>query len=126
MLEAPRITSYNVCYTKLLRSSSGNVVIERCSVSNIAAILSSSGNLEIKGGAETLFMDLSSSGNAYAGELKALSAEIRVRSSGSAEARVTERLIPLLSGKGSLRCFGKPTVEGKKIGGFGTLTFEDE
>lgn len=115
------IESLTAVRVRVLSSSSGAVEIGDARVGKLEAITSSQGDIAVRGEAEELEYDGSSSGSLLGGELKAATAAIWLSSSGEATVWVTERLDARLSSKGNLRYYGEPALGIRSATGAGDL-----
>ncbi len=95
---------------RLTLSSSGNVVMDALQADNVTANLSSSGDILLKGSANRLDLQLTSSGNFMGGDFQVRQAGVRVSSSGNATLWVTERLNVNITSSGNVAYYGDPAV----------------
>ena len=91
-------------------SSSGNVTIQGIHADKISAHLTSSGDIVIQGDATSLSMDVSSSTNFQAGDLKVQNANITMSSSADVTVWVVKDLTANLSSSGNISYYGSPVV----------------
>lgn len=94
----------------LVLSSSGDVQIEQIQADKITANLSSSGDILIKGGAQQLDLQVTSSGSFQAGDLQVQDAKVRNSSSGEVTVWVVDNLYANLSSSGNVVYYGSPSV----------------
>ena len=107
----------------LLRSSSsGGIEIGRLEADGIEAVLSSSGNISVRGSAEAQEVRVSSSGDYEAADLETAVTGARLSSSGGAVVWATKELNVEISSSGDLSYFGNPRIEDIEISSSGSIT----
>lgn len=94
----------------LILSSSCNVTIQGIHADKITTRISSSGDIVIQGDANQLDLDVSSSGNFQAGDLKVQNADVNLTSSGDITLWVVNDLRAHISSSGNIAYFGSPVV----------------
>ncbi len=95
----------------LTSSSSGDLSIGSLECTSLRVTMSSSGNVEILGGqVQRQDITLSSSGEYRAQDLASVEAEVTLTSSGTATVRVSDRLGGRLSSSGNVYYIGNPEV----------------
>ncbi|MBN1147443.1 MAG: DUF2807 domain-containing protein [Anaerolineales bacterium] len=107
-------------------SGSGDVQIEGLKADDLKVVISGLGNLSIGGGeVERQDIVISGSGGYQARELKSAQADLLISGLGSATVWAEEHLQVSISGSGSVRYVGDPTVK-YEISGLGRLERIDE
>jgi len=101
-------------------SGSGRMDMNDLDYAYIAAHVSGSGTLELKGRGEELDANLSGSGEIDAFQCPVKIAETRVSGSGMVRVQVSEKLIAHISGSGHVQYKGNPVVE-EHISGSGSV-----
>lgn len=101
-------------------SSNGRIDIQELQAEDINAELTSSGVIIIRGEANTLDLEVSSSGSFQAGDLKVQKADITLSSSGEVTVWVTEDLRAKIFSSGNIYYYGNPTVH-KNLTGSGKV-----
>lgn len=101
-------------------SGSGEMKLANLDVAYIAANVSGSGSIHLKGAAEELDTHVSGSGEVNAFQCPVEAAEAHVSGSGVAKVQVSDKLIAHISGSGHIEYMGDPVVE-KHISGSGSV-----
>jgi len=102
-------------------SGAGNIDIERLDANNLDVNISGLGNLDINGGqVDTQDIDISGSGNFDAVEMESSEAGIHLSGLGGASVWVTGKLDADISGAGSVKYKGNPTVK-SNVTGLGSI-----
>ncbi len=91
-------------------SSTCSVDLQQIQADAITIRISSSGNVTIRGNANSLDLRLSSSGDFQGADLKVQTADVNVSSSGNVTVWVIESLTANLSSSGNVSYYGSPTV----------------
>ena len=92
-------------------NGSGNIAIDKLSASSTDASINGSGDIKLAGEAPTQEISFNGSGNYLAGDLKSESAEISIPGSADITVWVTDTLKAHIDGSGTVRYYGKPTVD---------------
>jgi hypothetical protein len=92
-------------------NGSGNIAIDKLSASSADASINGSGNIKLAGEAPTQEISFNGSGNYMAGDLKSKSANINIPGSAEITVWVTDALKAHIDGSGTVRYYGKPTVD---------------
>jgi hypothetical protein len=92
-------------------NGSGNIVIDKLSASSIDASINGSGDIKLAGEAPTQQISFNGSGNYLAGDLQSESADIRIPGSADVTIWVTDTLKAHIDGSGTVRYYGKPSVD---------------
>jgi len=92
-------------------NGSGNIVIDKLSASSTDASINGSGDIKLAGEAPTQEISFNGSGNYLAGDLKSKSANINIPGSADITVWVTDALKAHIDGSGTVRYYGKPTVD---------------
>jgi hypothetical protein len=108
---AVKVVSLTTGDFDLALSSSGNVDIQGLLADEITVNLTSSGDIFIQGIANTLKLDVSSSGTFQAGELKVQEADVDLASSGEITLWVVNDLRVEISSSGNIQYYGNPSVQ---------------
>ena len=95
---------------RLALSSSGDVEMDALQADNVTANLSSSGDILIKGSANRLDLQLTSSGSFLGADFQVRQAGVRVSSSGNATLWVIEHLNVNITSSGNVAYYGDPAV----------------
>jgi hypothetical protein len=95
---------------RLTLSSSGDVEMDALQADNVSVNLSSSGDILIKGGANRLDLQLTSSGAFQGGDFQVQQAGVRVSSSGNATLWVINDLNVNITSSGNVAYYGTPAV----------------
>lgn len=93
---------------RIITNSSGDVTIDGLEATALDATLNSSGNVDIAGEVQSQNVQLTSSGNYEAAELRSASASAQISSSGNATLWVTESLRGETNSSGDIRYYGSP------------------
>lgn len=93
---------------RIITNSSGDVTIDGLEATALDATLNSSGNVDIAGEVQSQNVQLTSSGNYEAAELRSASASAQISSSGDATLWVTESLRGETNSSGDIRYYGSP------------------
>jgi hypothetical protein len=91
-------------------SSSCDVNLQNLEADKLTTHISSSGGVNVRGTANSLTLNISSSGNFEAGDLQVQEANVTLTSSGDATLWVTNSLLANLSSSGNVAYYGNPTV----------------
>ncbi len=91
-------------------NGSGNIGIDKVSASSTDASINGSGDIKLAGQSPTQQISFNGSGNYLAGDLNSKSAEIRIPGSADVTVWVTDTLSANINGSGTVRYYGKPTV----------------
>ena len=94
----------------LILTSSCDVDILYVQADKITTRISSSGDATIQGDADTLDLDISSSGSFQAGNLRVKKADVNLTSSGDATLWVVDNLAARISSSGNIAYFGSPAI----------------
>ena len=94
----------------IILSSSCNVDIQGIQANAITTRISSSGDITIQGEANSLDLDVSSSVNFNAGDLKVQKANITMSSSANVTLWVVDELTANISSSGNIAYYGSPTI----------------
>jgi Protein of unknown function (DUF2807). len=97
-------------------SGSGNITVEELSVKTVDTDVKGSGDIKMDGNAETQTISVSGSGNYLAADLETISADVRVPGSADITVWVQDELKINMNGSGSVRYYGKPTVDQSGFG----------
>ncbi len=97
-------------------NGSGNIAIDKLSASSTDASINGSGDIKLAGEAPTQEISFNGSGNYLAGDLKSASADISIPGSADITVWVTDTLKAHIDGSGTVRYYGKPTVDQKGNG----------
>lgn len=93
---------------RIVANSSGDVTIDDLEATALDATLNSSGNVEVAGEVQSQNVQITSSGNYDAAELRSTGASVQVSSSGNATLWVTGSLRGETSSSGEIRYYGTP------------------
>ena len=102
-------------------SGSGDMDLE-LDVQKMTAAVSGSGDMDLKGSATNFEAAVAGSGDIDGVNLKTEKAEVRVSGSGGITITVLNELDAKVSGSGSVRYKGNPSVEDVKVSGSGTVS----
>jgi hypothetical protein len=102
-------------------SGSGEIEFFELDAYSLDVRISASGSVFASGIADAQNVVIHSSGRYGARQLDSFTAFVEVSGSGNATVRVRERLRAVVSGSGSIRYFGNPTVE-RSVTGSGSIT----
>lgn len=91
-------------------SGSGKVGILALTVDDLRASVSGSGELDLSGEAGKQDINISGSGKVLAGDLRSLTATVRISGSGDVTVWVTDTLTGNISGNGNINYYGTPQV----------------
>lgn len=91
-------------------TGSGDITAKDIAASTVTARTSGSGNIVVAGKAESLDITGTGSGNYMGRDLQSKSAKVVLSGSGDATVRVSDTLDATVSGSGSVRYIGDPTV----------------
>lgn len=97
-------------------SGSGDIVMEALDAATLEADISGSGNMEILGKVGRQRIQISGSGRYDAPDLECQTADVSVSGSGESVLWVRESLSAHISGSGSVRYYGSPSVTRKVSG----------
>jgi hypothetical protein len=100
---------------------SGNMDVPDLSGNAFKADLTGSGNITVKGSANSVKAMVSGSGHIYCGQLKAKTATAVLTGSGNITIYASDSLEATLSGSGSIRYSGNPANVKKNVTGSGTI-----
>jgi hypothetical protein len=103
-------------------SGSGNLTIDRVAATQLQCDVSGSGNVRLAGRADDADLGISGSGAVHAADLQCRSADVSIAGSGDATVHTTERLTGDISGSGSLRFRGQPSVLQTNVRGSGSVS----
>ena len=92
-------------------NGSGNINIDKLTATGIDASVNGSGDIQLAGEAPTQKISFRGSGNYRTGDLKSESAEIDIPGSADVTVWVTDTLKAHINGSGTIRYYGKPTVD---------------
>jgi hypothetical protein len=92
-------------------NGSGNIGINKVSASSTDASVDGSGDIRLAGQSPTQKISFNGSGNYAAGDLKSESVEISIPGSADVTVWATEELKAEIDGSGTVRYYGKPSVD---------------
>jgi hypothetical protein len=92
-------------------NGSGNINIDKLSATSADASINGSGDIKLAGQAPTQKISFHGSGNYLAGDLQSASADINIPGSADVTVWVTDKLTANINGSGTIRYYGKPTVD---------------
>lgn len=92
-------------------NGSGNIGIDKVSASSTDASVNGSGDINLAGQSPTQKISFSGSGNYLAGDLKSGSVDINIPGSADVTVWVTDELNASINGSGTIKYYGKPTVD---------------
>ena len=101
-------------------SGSGNVEAKDINTDELAVTIGGTGDVEIRGSADSQEVEISGSGEYRAGDLESKEATIDVRGSGLATVNVSDELEAEVSGSGSVEYIGDPMVQ-QEVSGAGEV-----
>jgi hypothetical protein len=91
-------------------SGAGNIKLGNLTADSLSVDISGVGNVEAAGEATTAKVDISGAGSFQGAELKVQTAEVNISGIGNIEIWVTDSLTGEISGGGSVKYYGSPTV----------------
>jgi len=91
-------------------NGSGNINVDKLAATAIGSSINGSGDIQLAGEAPTQKISFNGSGNYRAGDLKSNSAEISIPGSAEVTIWVTDTLNANINGSGTIRYYGKPSV----------------
>jgi PBP1b-binding outer membrane lipoprotein LpoB len=92
-------------------NGSGTISIDKLKATSTDASINGSGDIKLAGEAPTQEISFNGSGNYLAGDMKSESANIRIPGSADITVWVTDTLKANIDGSGTVRYYGKPTVD---------------
>lgn len=107
--------------TTFILSGAGNVDIENVKGEKFKSSISGSGNMTVKGSANSELVSIEGAGSVNARELKAQDVTVSISGSGSSEVSAEKTLDVDITGSGNVAYFGKPKVT-QHITGSGSIT----
>ena len=90
---------------------SGNITIDQVAAQSIHTDTKGSGNIELSGKTDSQTISYSGSGNYLAGDLESTLADIQVPGSADVTVWVQDQLNVHVDGSGTIRYYGKPSVD---------------
>jgi len=102
-------------------SGAGSLSMNDVNVTDLTINLSGAGDLHANGTADNLELSISGVGSFDGGDLHTQIATINLSGAGGGTVWVDEKLDATVSGAGSIRYYGKPSVK-KEVGGVGSIT----
>jgi hypothetical protein len=102
-------------------NGSGNITIEDIQVNTIDTSLQGSGDIKLEGKTDTQQVRVGGSGNYLAEDLESSSADISIPGSADVMVWVSDELTVRVNGSGTIRYYGKPTID-QSISGSGNIT----
>ena len=117
-IDAPRIDSDGL---SLIVSGAGAIEVCSLNADSLSVILSGAGSCEVAGKIDFQSIKLSGAGNYTAPDLECTSANAVVSGAGNVTIHVQDTLDANISGTGSIRYQGAPTVR-QRVTGIGTVT----
>jgi len=105
-----KMDAWNAANANLEATGSGSMDLSGISTGHIAVSISGSGGISASGKATTQDVMLSGSGSYDGRQLESASAKVAVSGSGGATVKVSDSLDARVSGSGSVRYIGDPTV----------------
>jgi hypothetical protein len=100
---------------------SGNIDVPELTADAFKAEITGSGNITVRGTANSVNLTVSGSGNLYCDQLKAKTAVATLTGSGNITIYASDSLEATLSGSGSIRYSGNPAKVKKNVTGSGTI-----
>jgi hypothetical protein len=91
-------------------NGSGNIGVDKLKATALDASVNGSGDIDLAGQAPTQKISFNGSGNYKAGNLNSKSAEIKIPGSADVTVWVTDTLNANIDGSGTVRYYGKPSV----------------
>jgi hypothetical protein len=106
-------------------SGAGNTHLGNITAGRLTATLSGAGDFKVSGNVADQEVVLTGAGSYRARDLQSHNANVRTAGAGSATVRVSDNLTAGLSGVGSIRYYGSPTVQQHRSG-IGSITKVDD
>ena len=103
-------------------SGSGAIKLGRVNVKTLHCEISGSGDAQLAGQADEADVSISGSGSIHADDLRCRAADVSIAGSGSARIATSEKLTADVSGSGSLRYRGSPSVVQTNVSGSGSVS----
>lgn len=104
----------------LIVSGAGDLRVEELSSTGLSVVLSGAGDCVISGSAGEQEVKVTGAGDYRAGDLRSTSAKVLVAGTGDMTVNVTETLDATITGAGTIRYHGQPTVF-QRITGVGSI-----
>jgi hypothetical protein len=92
-------------------NGSGNIAIDKLTATALDTSVNGSGDVKLAGDAPTQKISFNGSGNYLAGDLKSETVDISIPGSADITVWVTDQLTAHINGSGTVRYYGKPTVD---------------
>ena len=101
-------------------SGSGDMAFAQLTAGAISLGISGGGKMMASGGAESVAVRISGSGNVQTGELATQAAEVRISGSGNVKVNAAQTLDVQISGSGTVKYAGQPQIS-QRISGSGSI-----
>jgi len=92
-------------------NGSGNIGIDKVTATSTDASINGSGDIQLAGQSPTQEISFNGSGNYLAGDLESKSVDIHIPGSADVTVWATDELKAQINGSGTVRYYGKPTVD---------------
>ena len=101
-------------------SGSGDMAFAQLTAGAVSLGISGGGKMMASGGAESVAVRISGSGNVQTGELATQAAEVRISGSGNVKVNAAQTLDVQISGSGTVKYAGQPQIS-QRISGSGSI-----